>query len=258
VVQWDQRGTGKTLGKNGKDGTGEMSIGRMVNDGIEVAEFLRTHLKKERIVLFAHSWGTVLGVPMATQRPDLFSAYIGAGQITNMLKNEAESYSMILDAVKASGDGKSLMQLESIGPPPYPDIKTWMVKGRMAVMFAPASASGRELPNVFTAALTTPSYSLKDGYDLFAAFDFSTKQLYDEMMAYDAGRYGATFKIPVLILQGEFDLQAPTNLAAEYFEKISAPKKDLVILKGETHTAVLVVADRFLEEIKTKLRLQID
>ena len=81
VVQWDQRGTGKTFGRNGKTGSGEMSIDRMVRDAIEVAEFLTEHLHKRKVILFAHSWGTILGVPMAIKRPDLFSAYVGSGQI---------------------------------------------------------------------------------------------------------------------------------------------------------------------------------
>jgi len=37
VVQWDQRGSGKTLGRTGKDGTGELSMDRLVRDGASQA-----------------------------------------------------------------------------------------------------------------------------------------------------------------------------------------------------------------------------
>src|SRR5918998_1585470 len=87
VVQWDQRGSGKTFGKHGKMGSGTMTIDRMAQDGIEVAEFVSKHLKKEKIILFAHSWGTVLGIPMISKRPDLFTAYVGTGQVVNMTRN---------------------------------------------------------------------------------------------------------------------------------------------------------------------------
>jgi len=253
VVQWDQRGAGRTFGKNGKGRSGALTIERMAEDGLEVAGFLQRHLKKEKIILFAHSWGTILGIPMIAKRPELFSAYIGTGQIANMSRNEVASYSLIMDQVRASTDQSALKTLESIGAPPYKDLKTWMIKARMAVMFAPPSASGRQLPNMFGTALTTPGYSLKDGYDLFAAFDFSSTQLYTEMMTYDAAQYGTEFKVPIIIIQGDNDLQAPTKLAKEYFDSIKAPKKDYVNLKGEGHTAVLVLGDVFLTELLTRV-----
>src|ERR1044072_9127734 len=209
VVQWDQRGAGKTFGRNGKAGSGEMTIARMTQDGIEVTEFLRQHLDKEKIVLFAHSWGTILGIPMIAERPELFSAYVGTGQVVDMARNEAISYDLILKRVRELGEAKADAKLEEIGAPPYKDIKTWMIQGRMAVVYAPPSASGRSLPNVFGSALSTPGYSLKDGYDLFAAFGFSTEKLYDEMMSYNAERSGKKFKVPVIIIKGESDIKSP-------------------------------------------------
>src|SRR5262245_27082448 len=51
VVQWDHRGAGKTLGRNGKAGCREMTFDRRVADAIEVTEFLRRHLGKDKVVL---------------------------------------------------------------------------------------------------------------------------------------------------------------------------------------------------------------
>jgi pimeloyl-ACP methyl ester carboxylesterase len=249
VVQWDQRGAGKTFGKNGKAGSGEMTIDRMTQDGIEVTEFLRKHLDKEKIVLFAHSWGTILGIPMTLKRPEFFSAYVGTGQVVDMARNEAISYDLVLKRVRELGEAKAAATLEKIGAPPYKDIKTWMIKGRMVVMYAPPSASGRVLPNIFGSALSTPGYSLKDGYDLFAAFDFSSEKLYEEMMSYNAERSGKKFKVPVIIIQGDSDIQSPLAPLKEYFSSIKAPKKEFVLLKGEGHTAVLIVPDIFLNEL---------
>ena len=41
IVQWDQRGAGRTLRKTGPSVTSTMSVDRMTKDGIEVAEYLR-------------------------------------------------------------------------------------------------------------------------------------------------------------------------------------------------------------------------
>ena len=41
IVQWDQRGAGRTLRKTGPTVKSTMSVDRMTKDGIEVAEYLR-------------------------------------------------------------------------------------------------------------------------------------------------------------------------------------------------------------------------
>lgn len=64
VVQWDQRGTGKTLESTGSSVAATMSVDRMVQDGIEVSEFLRNHLHKDKIILLGFSWGSLLGIHM--------------------------------------------------------------------------------------------------------------------------------------------------------------------------------------------------
>src|SRR5580693_659455 len=62
VVQWDQRGAGKTFGRNGAAVASTITIERMVQDGVELAELLSKKLQKEKIVLVGHSWGSILGV----------------------------------------------------------------------------------------------------------------------------------------------------------------------------------------------------
>ena len=46
----------------------------MTQDGVELADVLRKQLRKDKIILVGHSWGSILGVHMAKARPDLFYA----------------------------------------------------------------------------------------------------------------------------------------------------------------------------------------
>src|ERR1017187_2520905 len=43
VVQWDQRGAGRTLGRSGASSASTVTVDRIVRDGIELAEYLRDH-----------------------------------------------------------------------------------------------------------------------------------------------------------------------------------------------------------------------
>ena len=255
VVQWDQRGSGKTYGRNDMTGGGDMTIDRMAQDGIEVAEFVRKRLHKKRVILLGHSWGTILGVPMVQRRADLFYAYVGTGQIVDMVRNEAVSYDMVLKRVRATADEKAIKKLEGIGPPPYRDLSRWFVKQKLIAETAPAIADGIFLEdNFYTAALFAANYSLKDSYDFFAATYYSGTTLMKELMSYDAGRLGGKFETPMFLFQGESDVNTPTKLVEEYFATIEAPKKELVLLRGCGHMAIFSKPDVFLNELIARVR----
>jgi pimeloyl-ACP methyl ester carboxylesterase len=128
VVQWDQRGVSKTLGRNGKAGSGEMTFERRVFDAIELTEFLRNHLRKDKVILLAESMGTLVGVPLVKRRPDLFYAYVGTDQYVDMARNEALKYQMTLERLRAAGNDKGVAALEKIGPDPSRwDLGDWNV-----------------------------------------------------------------------------------------------------------------------------------
>jgi pimeloyl-ACP methyl ester carboxylesterase len=42
---------------------------------------VKKKLHKDKIVLVGHSWGSVLGFLMVTAHPELFSAFVGTGQV---------------------------------------------------------------------------------------------------------------------------------------------------------------------------------
>jgi pimeloyl-ACP methyl ester carboxylesterase len=56
VVNWDQRGAGKTYLETRPEDIGDsIHIDRYVKDAIEVAEYIRRHYGKEKLILTGHS-----------------------------------------------------------------------------------------------------------------------------------------------------------------------------------------------------------
>ena len=51
LVQWDQRGAGRTFTKDGPSIEPTMTVERMAQDGVEVAEFLTRHLHQKKIII---------------------------------------------------------------------------------------------------------------------------------------------------------------------------------------------------------------
>lgn len=250
VVQWDQRGAGKTLETTGPSIADTMSVERMSQDAIEVAEFLRGHLHKDKIVLLGFSWGSLLGVHAVKGRPDLFYAYVGTGQISNMVESQRLSYAYALDKAKAANDRKSVAKLESIGPPPFdnmPKIATFF-----HILGNYECASDQNDPG---GAFTSPDLSLRDIYYMIQGFArVPTIRVYREMFSADLVSLGPDFQVPVFFFQGTEDERSQFALAKKYFDAINAPHKEFVPLEGAGHFAVLAMPDRFLTELVTRVR----
>jgi pimeloyl-ACP methyl ester carboxylesterase len=77
IVQWDQRGAGRTYLLNGGADATASGMNQIIDDGVRVSEYARRHLRKDRIVLMGESWGSGVALEMARIRPDLFYAYVG-------------------------------------------------------------------------------------------------------------------------------------------------------------------------------------
>ena len=87
VVQWDQRGAGRTFSRTGPTVAPTMTLDRMAEDGFELLDYLRKHLGKDKIIVVGHSFGSIIGLRMVRARPDLFYAYVGTGQVADSTRN---------------------------------------------------------------------------------------------------------------------------------------------------------------------------
>jgi pimeloyl-ACP methyl ester carboxylesterase len=254
VVQWDHRGAGKTLGRIGKVGSGEMTFSRRVTDAIELVEFLRNYLRKDKVILLAESMGTLTGLPLVKQRPDLFHALVVTDLYVDLARNEARKYEMTLERLRTADNTKAVDSLERIGGDPTKwDLGAWNTN--MAWAFKtnlPTPNLDRKL--LFPLALSSPIYTLRDLYYHFMGFQWSTGQMYDEMMNYDARRLGTQFDLPFFLFQGESDVITLTTLATEYFGEVEAPSKDVALIRDAGHFAAFTQPDRFLTELLTRVR----
>ncbi len=255
VVQWDQRGAGKTLESTGSTVADTMSIDRMTQDGIEVSEFLRNHLHKDKIILLGHSFGSILGIHMAKQRPDLFSAYVGTGQASNMPKSEQVAYVHTLEKARAANDKQAVKELENVGPPPYDSPDKVAVQFKWLGTYAVESDRIAESSLIGGLIFGAPHFSLWDIYNRTRGFtQIPTWRLYQQILATDLPSLGADFKIPVYFFQGAEDEITPPSLAREYFDGINAQHKEFVLFERGGHFAVWSMPDRFHQELVTRVR----
>jgi pimeloyl-ACP methyl ester carboxylesterase len=252
IVQWDQRGAGKTYGRNGTD-QGPMTIDRMVRDGIELTLDLLEHLHREQLIVVGHSWGTVLGVLMVKTRPDLYAAYVGTGQVVAKAEKEEILYAELMKTVRAAHDTAAIRALEAIGAPPYDTQEDLLVQREISERYDIEAERNLE-SDLTPVVLLAPDYSPLDILDFLRGSKFAADALYQEMLGYDARTLGPSFDVPFFIFNGDQDRITPAHLARAYFETVEAPTKGFVLLDGGGHSAVLTMSDVFLRELVARVR----
>lgn len=119
VVQWDQRGAGKSYSRSIPDES--MRVAQFVGDAHELVQLLLARFGARRCYLVAHSWGSLLGAQLVAQYPELFVAYVGIGQAVDLPQTEQVLYQFALDFARRDDNQNAIADLERIGPPPHSD-----------------------------------------------------------------------------------------------------------------------------------------
>ena len=236
LVQWDQRGAGRTYGKTGPSIGPTMTVDRMVQDGIEVAQFLLKHLNKKKIIIEGGSWGSILGIYMAHARPDLFYAYIGTAQIVNWQKNLSASYARVLEMARTSDDQGAIAALTTIGPPPWNSISKWPAYRKWEQTYQAKLVTAPPAPLKINPEYASP----QERAEYAAADDFNFQHFWGLTLSgpltkIDLPALGKDFAIPIFIIQGQQDLTAVPELAKAYFDSIKAPHKRFYLARGTGH-----------------------
>lgn len=255
VVLWDERGAGKTLAATGPGIAATMTIERMTQDGIEVAEHLRGRLGKEKIALLGHSFGSMLGVNMVKRRPELFSVFVGTGQASDLPRSLAMEYQRLLASAKAAQDVRTVRELAAIGQPPFSNLKQAGAFFQCAERYQPPADSAAMVELQRSLLSPPPNYSLGDEWNRMRGFAVvPTWALYHEILSANLATLGADFAVPVLLIQGTDDRVTPLALAEEYFQAIKAPHKELVRIEHGGHFTVWSHAGKFGEELTQRVR----
>ena len=249
LVQWDQRGSGRTYGKYGED-TPDLTLDRLVADGIELSEYLRERLRASKIVLLGHSWGTVIGVEMALRRPDLFAAYVGTGQVGSWDRGVRYQFDFVRAKAAESGDTAVLDALANVGDFDPRDVNDFLaVNGPLRARLGTADQAWLQTLRERIQAIATPS----EIEALVGGMNLSGRTLFPTQTRENLFATATRFEIPFIVIQGREDLFTPTPVALDYFEAAEAPHKELRVIEGAGHFALVTHRVEFLAALLDSL-----
>lgn len=237
LVQWDQRGAGKTFGRSPPTHNATLTIEQMRDDGNELAAWLAHRYGKQKVILWGSSWGSVLGVHMAKAKPELFHAYLGTSQLVNNRENEATSYDNLINLVRAADDAESLEILESVGKPPWVNPRSFgkvrrVIRKYEAKVTKPAPDAWWTPLAEYNTPQAQADYETGEEYSFINFVGMQGDGMWARI---DLPALGTDFAIPMFFVEGAHDLLALPGVAQRYYDSISAPQKHLVILEHAGH-----------------------
>jgi pimeloyl-ACP methyl ester carboxylesterase len=181
---------------------------------------------------------------MALAAPDDFYAYIGAGQIADDRPvRERAAYERVLRLATAAGDQTTLADLAISGPDPFREPRD---PARVAAFRRAWGRYNAALPPDQTQeVLAAPHWSLADAIAIRTGMAASEAWFGREWGEhYDFSTLGPSFRLPVSVIQGDADIDAPIELARAWLDRIEAPAKAFIAIPGagdhmlQTHAAL--------------------
>lgn len=236
LVQWDQRGAGKTFERTPMTDDQPLTIERLRDDGIEMARHAARRFGKRKVILFGGSWSSALGTYMAKASPASFCAFVSTAQLVRGFEGR-DSYDAALSQARAAGDADAVARLDKIGPPPWTDPRSPGILRRVqrkyeAMSTDPApKAWWRPAPGYDTPAYEA-AYTAGEDYSWLQFVGLHGDGIGAKIDLY---KLGPTFDIPVYMIQGAQDLVTMPAASKAYYDSIRAPKKDLVLVERAGH-----------------------
>ena len=169
-----------------------------------------------------HSHGSYLGILAVSQRPELFRAYIGVGQV--------------VDEERAFAYQKA--ELSRIGPEIGVTAETELSRGNIEG-FIFRAGGGLYCCDSFTPLLLTglmaPEYSLLEAYNVKRGSSFSSRHMRFDVIPGAISEAVTELRLPAYLISGRHDLTTPTALSREFLGQLVAPKKQFFEVDEAAH-----------------------
>jgi pimeloyl-ACP methyl ester carboxylesterase len=211
VVHWDQRETGQTLRLNKT--LHPLTLQLFYNDTHDLIDTLLRRFQQPKLYLAGYSWGSGLGFYIADKYPELLYAYIAISPVINQWKSDSISLAMLKEKMGKKAR-KELSQVKI----PFENAdqlyyhRKWLFKhdGQKFVTLS--------LRKSFVQAWAAT------WFDVWSRS--CSVNLFENLPA---------VRCPVYFFAGEKDYNTNYSVTKEYFNKLSAPKKDLFLFTHAGH-----------------------
>lgn len=258
VVGWDQRGCGNTYYRNRKNDPNNETVTfpQALEDLDALVDYLRQRFKQEKVIVVGHSYGTLLGSQYALIHPEKVLHYVGVGQfvsvLTAVMKNyEAASvlaYSMrgnywrmkrVYEKVMNDASFENVKELCNMSIPRFarPDCKKMILMGLKSPYLR----------------LNSVRWQLKCMFNRGAQKRL-TQRLNDYVFGINLMDGLLDYEMPVAFIHGSNDWINPFFCSEKYLDKLTAPKKEKMVIYRCNYAPQYDKPEKFAEILKGILK----
>lgn len=228
VVQWDQRGAGRSYPLNDPAAIAPtLTLDRYRDDAVALIEHLRTRLGQSKVFVLGHSFGSSVGLAVAERRPDLLHAYIGMGQMIDARENERVGMANTLKIARARGDRAAVQAIEALRP--YPDSGPFTIDKAdawraYANRYGSLAGFRSDANFYFDSTKLSPLYTPADRQAWNDGSAFTVTTLWPRIADVSFTKL-RRLDVPVMLLLGARDSTTPSDIAERWLARISAPAR---------------------------------
>lgn len=242
IVHYDQRGSGKSY-QFFKDYS-EVSVNTHVADLIALTEYITEYLGQEQVILSGHSFGTYIATYAASQKPELYRAYVGIGQVSNKVEGELDNLNKCISAAEAEGNTKDINNLKAL--------EESIQNGDMIVPRQYVRKYGFAARNIndnldyLEGFLLRPEYNLLDTVRLYTATFFYQDILLKESSDNPITEIVTEIDVPIYFVMGKYDGMTSPEAAKAYLESLTCPRgKEFILFENSAHFPQFEESKRF-------------
>ena len=236
-VNWDQRGTALSY-HEGMDTT-MISEDQIREDALELINYLLAKYHQKKVFLIGHSFGSVIGLQLVANHPELFYAYIGVGQVAyDWNKSVASSYNWLHNQLEKANDTIGLKRIEA---DKFPHIDLITKYGGHHRLSLDLDSMIRSSPYYFDGYLDL----LKKGKE------FSVKYMRKYPQKKTVNKSIWEIGVSLYFFEGVNDhvIACAPELVVEYCKNVNAPKKEVVWFKKSAHYMCVEEPEKFQDEL---------
>ncbi len=245
VVMYDQRNAGRSEKGNIED----MTVERHVADALELTDILRKRFAQEKIYLLGHSWGAHLGLFVAQAAPEKYHALVNTGQA--LVTDVSEICEVF---IRSSVIGTALEEEYITGLREQRELLNdlWQEGNCVNEVVAPLGGeihgeTREALRVLLPAMLRAPEYRPLDILKIMRFNNEHRWALTDQ--AFELGTNVAELGLPVYFFLGRYDYVTPSLAAAEFFNNLEAPSKEVVWFEESAHFTFMEEPEKFAQEL---------
>lgn len=256
VAYWDYRGMCSVYDR--EIDPEAITTDVLMKDVEDISNYLISRFNKERIYIMGFSGGTHIALQAASRFPEKYYGYFAMAQaVCSNSDNDTEMYNFMKKVFTDRKNSASVKKLESLVN--HLDNNKVECKDWPAFVYLLHKAGGgtikdkSELTGISIPIFLSHCYNLKEKISYIPSIKMYRKTTFaSENKKHDYRKDITELKIPVYFISGEYDFNCPWTLVKEYYETISAPEKDFILVPDAAHSPLWENPQPVVDFMKSK------